>query len=206
MLAASIPAKFSIPWANSAGVSYINAIPTASQIGITAGAASLTDGFPPTTMQTGGTPPAGPDFNGILKWVTQWGQWQAAGGPVAYDSAFQTAISGYPKGAVVASATTFGVSWMSAVDANATNPDAGGAGWVRYNASVIAVYLVTTTQTLTFPIGSTRARIKGNSPGAGGGGCYGSGSAGVGGGGGAYIDVLVSGQAAGTPASRGSGP
>lgn len=131
MLVASIPAKFSIPWANSAGGSYINAIPTASQIGITAGAASLTDGFPPTTMQTGGTPPAGPDFNGILKWVTQWAQWQAAGGPVAYDATFQTAIGGYPKGSTVSSATTFGIAWLSTVDSNTTNPDTGGAGWTK---------------------------------------------------------------------------
>jgi hypothetical protein len=130
MLISSIPAKFTIPWANSAGGAYIRSIPTPSQIGVADGAASLTDGFPPWCFAAGGAPD-GRDFQGILRWVTQWQQWQQAGGPVAYDSAFQTAIGGYPKGAVVASATAFAVSWLSTVDNNGTNPDAGGAGWIK---------------------------------------------------------------------------
>lgn len=131
MTAASIPTKFSIPWGNSAGGSYIRAIPTTSQIGIQNGAASLTDGFPPLTfvpVGSGGVPPFGQDFNGILKQITQWSQWQGAGGLPKYDGTFSSAIGGYPAGAVLAG-TTPGVTWVNLVDNNTTNPDAAGANW-----------------------------------------------------------------------------
>src|SRR5579871_5172056 len=108
MLQANIPTKFPIPWANAAGPSFIRTIPQNSQIGIQDGAASLTDGFPPlnfTAVQAGGKPPFGQDFNGILKQITQWLQWEQAGGPAPYDAAFATAIGGYPRGAVIANAT-----------------------------------------------------------------------------------------------------
>src|ERR1700733_10951473 len=99
MLQSSSPPKFPIPWAASAGIPYIRSIPVPSQIGLQNGAASLTTGFPPLTFTpagAGGPPPFGEDFNGILKQITQWSQWQAAGGPIFYDSAFATAIGGYP--------------------------------------------------------------------------------------------------------------
>ena len=60
-----------------------NTIPEASQIGITNGAASLNDGFPPLTMTpiaAGGTPPSGADMNGILNLLSQSIRWQHAGG------------------------------------------------------------------------------------------------------------------------------
>lgn len=129
-----IPSKFALPWGKNAASGTIRTIPAASQIGITAGAASLNDGFPPVTLlpvEAGGTPPFAQDMNGILNQITAWSQWQQAGGPVTYDATFQTAIGGYPVGSVVASATTFGVSWLNTVDGNATNPDTGGAGWVK---------------------------------------------------------------------------
>lgn len=130
----SIPPKFGTPWGSNAGAAYIRSIPAISQIGIQNCAASLPDGFPPLTFVPatgGGCPPFGQDFNGILKQITQWNQWQSAGGPVFYDSAFSTAISGYPKGAILSSAVTPGTLWMSTVDNNTTNPDALGAGWVQ---------------------------------------------------------------------------
>lgn len=133
MLLSSIPAKFPIPFANSAGPSFIRAIPTASQIGIIGGAASLTDGFPPlnfTPIASGGIPPWGSDMNGILNRITAWDQWYEAGGPILYDATFQSQIGGYPNGAIVGSLTVSGNYWMSTVDSNVTNPDAGGAGWV----------------------------------------------------------------------------
>lgn len=128
------PPKFGIPWSASAGVPYINSIPVPSQIGIQNCRASLTDGFPPLTFTpagAGGCPPFGADWNGILKQITQWSQWQAAGGPVFYDSAFVTANGGYPSGATIMSAIVPGDMWMSTADNNTTNPDAGGAGWVQ---------------------------------------------------------------------------
>lgn len=136
MKAIDVPAKFNIPFANSAGGSFIRAIPEASQIGIQDGAASLTTGFVPDNFVptgAGGVPPFGADMNGILKQSTSWDRWFSAGGPLKWDSAFSAAISGYPAGAVVASTVTLALFWLSLVDDNATNPDAGGAGWLAVN-------------------------------------------------------------------------
>ena len=132
MQSTNIPSKIPLPFANSAGSSYKNTIPVASQIGITNGKASLTDGFPPLTFQaisSGGVPPFGADFNGILNEITAIQQWQEAGGFFPYDSTFSTAIGGYPKGAIL-QAANFGGLWTNTVENNTTNPDAGGAGWV----------------------------------------------------------------------------
>ena len=128
----AVPAKFPLPWASAASVPYIRTIPTPSQIGIQNCAASLTDGFPPLTFaipSAGGCPPFGADFNGILQQITQWSRWQAAGGPILYDSGFSSSIGGYPKGAWVGSLTTPGLIWISTTDNNTSNPDTGGAGW-----------------------------------------------------------------------------
>jgi len=132
MQASDVPLKLPIPFANGAGGAYIRTIPVASQIGITDGAASLTDGFPPLTatpVGAGGVPPSIEDMNGILEEISAWSRWQAAGGPVTYDAAFQAAIGGYPRGAMVMSTVTFGKLYLSTADNNTTNPDAGGAGW-----------------------------------------------------------------------------
>lgn len=129
---AAAPTKIQIPFANGAGGAYVRTVPVASQIGIQNGAASYTDGFPPlnfTPVNAGGVPPFGQDMNGILRDVSAHARWWAAGGPVYYDSAYQTAIGGYPKGAIVQSATVTGKLWYSSVDNNLTNPDTGGAGW-----------------------------------------------------------------------------
>ena len=139
MLSSAIPTKFPIPFANSAGTpTYSRPIPQASQIGIQAGAASLTDGFPPvcfTPRASGGTPMWGADLNGLLNQVTAWLQWVNAGAPVAWDNAFSASIGGYPKGALVQSqsVTLFGYWWLSTVDNNTTNPDTGGAGWTLFS-------------------------------------------------------------------------
>jgi len=152
MLASDIPVKFPIPFANNAGAGFItNPIPQASQIGITAGAASLHDGFPPVTflpIGAGGTPPWGADFNGILFEATSWDRWFSAGGPIPYDGTFSSAVGGYMKGAIVASATTFGAWWLSTADGNTTNPDASGAGWVPYTP--LNMYAVDTGSANTY--------------------------------------------------------
>lgn len=151
MLSSAIPTKFPIPFGASANPATIRVVPQASQIGIQDGAASLTDGFPiktQTPIGAGGTPPWGQDMNGILFQSTAWLQWVNAGAPIKYDAAFQTAIGGYPKGAVVQSAVTVGVFWFSLTENNVTNPDAAGAGWttlcrIRLNAA-LTVYVATT--------------------------------------------------------------
>jgi hypothetical protein len=134
MLQSQVPPKFPIPWGNSAGSAYIRSIPSSSQIGVQNGAASLTDGFPPLTFideTAGGVPPFGADFNGILKQVSQWCQWQSAGGPVFYDGTFSANIGGYPNGAMLQSSVVPGFIWLSIVDSNTTDPDTGGANWVQ---------------------------------------------------------------------------
>ena len=130
MLISGIPAKFPIVWGASAV--YINTIPTMSQIGVNAGFASLPDGFVPlnqTPIAAGGVPPRIQDLNGILNELAAWSQWQQAGGAIVYDSAFQTAVGGYPNRAIVCSAATPGKIWVSTADGNTTNPDSSGAGW-----------------------------------------------------------------------------
>lgn len=133
MQLSQIPAKFAIPFANSAGGSFIRAIPQASQIGVNPGFASLTDGFPPlnfTPIASGGFPPFGQDMNGLMNQTTAWSRWQSAGGPVFYDATFQAACGGYPQYAVVRSLVNPNIFWESSVDNNLTNPDAGGANWI----------------------------------------------------------------------------
>ncbi len=132
MLKTNIPTKIPQPFAYNAGASYKNTIPTASQISIANGRASLNDGFPPNTflpLTTGGVPPFGADVNGILNEITSITQWQQAGGFFVYDSTFSTTIGGYPKGAILQSADSKGL-WVSSSDSNTTNPDTGGADWV----------------------------------------------------------------------------
>lgn len=136
MQSSNIPSKIPLPFAYNAGAGYKNTIPTASQIGITNGRASLADGFPPLTftpINSGGVPPFGSDMNGILYEITSIQQWQQAGGTFSYDSAFSTAVGGYPLGSFLPSNTGKGY-WLSVAENNITNPDTtGGADWVPFN-------------------------------------------------------------------------
>ena len=144
----SPPPKFPIPWGNSAGGSYIRTIPQASQIGIQNCAASLTDGFPPlsfTPASSGGCPPFGQDFNGILKQITQSSQWQQAGGTFVWDNSFESSIGGYPKGNLLQNLNTPGCFWSSSTDNNTSNPDTGGANWIGGCLGSIAVGSTTIT-------------------------------------------------------------
>lgn len=151
MQSTGVPNKFPIPFANSAGGLYTRTIPQASQIGIQDGAASLTDGFPPkcfVPVASGGTPPFGKDFNGLLKQVTQWNQWQQAGAPIVYDSSFQSAIGGYPMGAII-EIVAGGPAFMSTVENNTVAPAVGAAGWMPVPTFGSNVTTITTTETLT---------------------------------------------------------
>lgn len=138
MNSADIPLKLPIPWAASAGGGYIRSIPVTSQIGIVDGAASLHDGFVPlnaTPVAAGGVPPDVKDMNGILYEISGWSRWAAAGGPVFFDPTFSAAVGGYPKWAVVASASQAGVFYTSTVEGNTTDPEGvGAAGWTRLSA------------------------------------------------------------------------
>ncbi len=199
MQASQLPSKIYLPFAYSGTK---NTIPVASQIDIKPGAASFTDGFPPLTLtpvSSGGVPPFGADFNGILYALSLIQQWQSGGGLFTYDATWSLDNGGYPQGAVLAKVTTaaftgsisgttltvtavtsgviavgqvlsgsgvtadtvitaYGTGtggagtytvnnsqtlasdaltssgepgqWMSLVDDNTSDPDAGGAGWV----------------------------------------------------------------------------
>lgn len=109
-----------------------NVIPVASQIGITPGAASFTDGFPPLTatpIASGGIPPTVADVNGILNMISAHVAYLQSGAGYQYSSAISTAIGGYNVGAVLLSADNTGY-WQNLTANNTTNPDTGGAGWV----------------------------------------------------------------------------
>lgn len=126
MLLAYIPAKIPEPFANLAGPGFINVIPDTTT---SPGAASWRIGFPPQTFldeASGGTPPAGADWNGVLEAISAWAQWAGFGNPVPWDASLGAA--GYPRGAFLVSADGLH-NWLNTVDGNTTNPDAAGAGW-----------------------------------------------------------------------------
>ena len=107
----------------------------------TGSAASFEYGFPAATMQpiaSGGIPPAGQDFNGVLFSITTLLQWLSGGGMFNYSATFASDanVGGYPKNAMLAKAAATGY-WVNTVDNNTTNPDTGGAGWVDL-ASVVS--------------------------------------------------------------------
>ena len=143
MQLSQIPTMVPLPFAENGTK---NTIPESSQIGVTPGAASLNDGFPPLTftpLAAGGIPPAGADFNGILNLLSANTQWQNAGGFSQYNSAFSTAVGGYPKTALLAKASGSGY-WLSLADNNATDPDTGGAGWIAFDPWAIQAAQYTT--------------------------------------------------------------
>lgn len=134
MQTSQIPDKFPIPFANNAGAGYIRPIPEDHQAATgTDAPASLHDGFPPETFTpagSGGIPPAGADFNGLLNQITAGLRWLSAGNPAQFDNAFAAAIGGYAKFAMLAS-TTPGLIWQSTAENNATDPDSGSAAnWI----------------------------------------------------------------------------
>ena len=152
MKASDIPNRFVIPFANSVIAPYIRAIPQVSS-GIP-GEASLDEGFPPENfdpVSAGGVPPSGADFNGLLNQMSAWNRWTAAAGLTPWNSTFAaSSLGGYPAGAIVLSATTTGLAWLSAVDDNTANPDVAGTGWIPIPlVQQTTISATTTTFTMT---------------------------------------------------------
>ncbi|CAE6857567.1 hypothetical protein R75461_07800 [Paraburkholderia nemoris] len=118
-----------------------NAIPQASQISVTPGAASFNDGFPPLTMTdplAGGIPPFGRDMNGILYLISQTTWWKQAGGSFVYNAQFANDpnVGGYPAGAMLLRADLASF-WFNLAEHNTTSPDVtdgSSQGWVALNA------------------------------------------------------------------------
>lgn len=135
------PEIFLKPFADDAGAGFITyPLPVPSQIAITPGAASLTDGFPPLNMQDpasqGGVPPFGQDMNGILRMLSAYCVWLQAGMGFFYDVAFATANGGYAVGAQLQSTTNDALQWLNTVAANMTDPDDPdyAVGWIALTA------------------------------------------------------------------------
>lgn len=94
--------------------------------------ASFSLGFPPQTMTpviAGGKPMLGPDMNGILYALSSHNYYQQTGQPYRWNADVVAAIAGYAPGTMLGS-TDGTTLWFNLVAANASDPDAGGAGWV----------------------------------------------------------------------------
>lgn len=149
MQLANAPVKLTLPFANTGSK---NTVPVASQIGITPGAASYADGFPPLTMTAvaaGGVPPSGLDFNGVFYEISAPVLWQCAGAGFPFDATFAAAVGGYPKGAQVLRADGTGY-WLNTVDNNSTNPDTGSTptGWAPEGSNAASSVYASAQQTL----------------------------------------------------------
>lgn len=126
------PKRLSIPFADSGAK---QTIPDTSQIGVNNGRASYPDGFPPLTriqLSAGGVPPFGTDFNGVFYDVTTNLRWKNAGMGYTFSPEFASAVSGYPKGALVPASNFFG-NWRNTLENNSANPEGTAAlftGWV----------------------------------------------------------------------------
>lgn len=151
MESSSAPSKLTTPFANSGGV---NVIPVPSQIGVTPGAASYTDGFPPLTrtpIASGGVPPSGLDMNGILQAATAPAVWYSAGGGFPFDGTFATAVGGYPKGARVMRTDGTGY-WLNTADNNSNDPEGSTpTGWVPDATNGIAAVAMTSANVTLTP-------------------------------------------------------
>lgn len=147
MQLADAPVKIVVPFAADGNK---NIIPVPSQIPVTPGAASWTDGFPPITMVDpvdGGIGPSGFDFNGVFNALSALARWTNAGAGFTYDASFAATVGGYPVGARVLRADHSGY-WFNLVDGNASNPDAGGAGWVIDGTKATSSVFASAQQTL----------------------------------------------------------
>lgn len=142
----STPTQIDVPFAD---LGTRTAIPAAANN--TTGRAGYDLGFPPinsTPKVAGGIPPFGSDMNGILYDITVAEQFIQAGGSWPYDSAFATAIGGYPLGALVQRSDSSGF-WRNTLDGNTTDPDAGGANWQPEEAGITSVTMTSSNVTLT---------------------------------------------------------
>lgn len=140
------PVQITLPFANQ-DLSRTNPIPVPSQISITPGAASFTDGFPPlcaTPVSSGGIPPSKADMDGILFMISALSRWYSADAGYQFSSTFATDVGGYPIGARVLNAAGNGY-WLNLTDNNITNPDTGSipTGWQPLTGTVASVYAST---------------------------------------------------------------
>lgn len=131
MAGAPTPQRIPEAFAIGAGGGYIvNPFPDTTG---TPGAASWNGGFPPSTMTpeiSGGLPPHGQDFNGVLYAISSHSFYVQSGQPYRYSAAVAASLSAgqYAVGTLLGRAD--GTGFWLCVTATATDPDTGGAGWV----------------------------------------------------------------------------
>ena len=95
MQLSQVPVQIVKAWATAG--SKTNPIPVPSQVGITPGAASWTDGFPllcDTPLNEGGIWPSMQDTNGGLYQMSAIDLWMCAGGGFPYKSEGRSRIDG----------------------------------------------------------------------------------------------------------------
>lgn len=139
------PSNISLPFATAGVKNVIPNAPTGTNN------ASFTEGFPPVTMlarTSGGVPPSGKDFNGLLYDITTHTLWVNSGGQYQFDSALSTQIGGYPAGMVLQSDDGL-KSYVSAVNSNSINfnstPSSIGVQWLPYSGSAQSLIAISTT-------------------------------------------------------------
>lgn len=135
---AALPAFLTKLWSQN-NASYRTEIPVNASP--TPGRASFDQGFPVENFTPGGVPFFGTDLQGALYSASAWGQAYQSGACYPYNAGFSAAIGGYPKGAIIAKASGIG-HWVNNTDANTTDPDAGGAGWVELSIPIGTTYFV----------------------------------------------------------------
>lgn len=147
------PNILTVPFAESAASQTIQEIPISRDPSDPIQKASWSTGFPAATMQplsTGGVPPMGQDFNGILKALSEHIVYQNKGG-VYHWSADVVSAGGYDKGAVVQDDDGLR-SYISLIDGN-TEP-LGGNNWLLISmpiATQAQAQALTSSDTLITP-------------------------------------------------------
>ena len=161
------PPTLTIPFANGAGAGYITeTIPVPSQISITPGAASYTDGFPPVTMSDpliNGIPPSGQDFNGIFNVLSAHNVWLNAGGLYKFNSTISDSAGGYAVGAVLQDNAGLN-AYVNILEGNVTDfnstPASIGVSWLPWAGNCVAPVSggeIVFNATITLPSSSTVA-------------------------------------------------
>ena len=115
------PKLIPVPFAKNSTLK--NEIPVDRAVNTPDACATYKDGFPPVTMTaiaSGGIPPDGKDFNGVLNDLSSTISHVNKGGRFKFDSEFATEIGGYPKGAILLSDTLHS-EYISLIDGNKSN-------------------------------------------------------------------------------------
>jgi hypothetical protein len=148
-MALTVPDFLTTPFAESGARNVIPVTATGTN------KASFDTGFPPITMipiSSGGIPPEGKDFNGVLWDITMHTVWQNAGGQYKFDATFAAAIGGYSIGMILQN-NAGTASYISAIDNNTTDfnttPASIGTLWIPNGGNGYSSISVATTGGVT---------------------------------------------------------